>query len=138
MAKEKELDLVEISSKADFSICKIIDYSKFKYQEKKRQKLIKANTKKVIVKELKLDPNIHEHDIEFKTRHAIKFLQDKAKVIISMYFRGRQIKFTQKGIEKLEKITKALAPYGKPVEAKPKIERKRIVMHIEPLNVRKN
>ena len=133
MAKDQGMDLVEISSKAEFPICKLIDYTKFKYQQQKKQKLIKAKAQKVIVKAIGFRPSTDEHDIAFKTRHAIKFLQDHAKVIIYVHFRGREIQFKEKGIELLEKIAKILVPYGEQAEEQPKMEGKRMILTITPL-----
>jgi len=133
MAQDQELDLVEISSKAAFPVCKILDYTKFKYQQKKKQKLAKANLQKVTVKSIGFSPNTSEHDIAFKTRHAINFLQKKAKVIIYVYFSGREIKFKERGADTLYKIVERLAPYGAKVEDKPKMEGKRMVLTIAPL-----
>lgn len=133
IAKDQGLDLVEISSKADFPICKIIDYAKFKYQQKKKQKLIKNKSQKVVLKIIGFSPNTDEHDIAFKTRHAIKFLQNQCTVSIYVHFSGREIKFKEKGAELLNKIVDILAPYGKKIEEKPKMEGRRMKLTISPL-----
>lgn len=134
MAKDQGLDLVEISSKAEFPICKIIDYTKFKYQQKKKRKLIKKKSQKVVVKAIGFSPNTDEHDIAFKTRHAIKFLESQATVSIYVHFSGREIKFKEKGSELLSKVVEILAPYGKQIEQKPKMEGRRMKLTLSPLN----
>ena len=91
------LDLVEISPKTEPPVCKIIDYKKFIYDQKKKQKAIKSKAVKVVVKELRFGPNTGEHDFDFKLKHAIKFLQDGAKVKAFVFFRGRTIIFKDKG-----------------------------------------
>ncbi|HIA10968.1 MAG TPA: translation initiation factor IF-3, partial [Flavobacteriales bacterium] len=91
MAKTAELDLVVISEKTDPPICKILDYKKFLFEQKKKQKKIRANTKKVIVKEIRFGPNTDEHDFNFKLKHSIKFLEDGAKLKAFVFFKGRSI-----------------------------------------------
>ncbi len=113
IAEKQGKDLVEISPKADPPVCKVIDYSKFKYQQKKKQEAIKAKSNKTVVKELRFGPNTGEHDFEFKKRHAIKFLEDKAKVKIFMHFGGRSIVFKDKGELLLLRFAQALEAYGK-------------------------
>lgn len=132
MAKKKGLDLVEISSKSNPPICKILDYAKFKYHQKKKEKLIKSKNQKAVVKTIGFSPNTDDHDIAFKTKHAIKFLQDQAKVSLYVHFTGREIKFKEKGSKLLETITEQLAAYGKPIE-KPRMERRRMILTIAPL-----
>ena len=97
LADELELDLVEISPKAEPPVCKIIDYSKFLYQQKKKQKEMKAKTTKIIVKEIRFGPNTDDHDFNFKLKHAEKFLQDGAKVKAFVFFKGRSILFKEQG-----------------------------------------
>ena len=109
MAEEMELDLVEISPKADPPVCKIIDYHKFLYQQKKKQKEMKAKTVKVVVKEIRFGPKTDEHDYNFKLRHAEKFLEEGAKVKAFVFFKGRSILFKEQGeifLLKLAKIWK--------------------------------
>ena len=89
------LDLVEISPKADPPVCKIIDYKKFLYNQKKKQKIIKANASKTVIKEIRFGPNTEEHDLGFKTKHAIKFLEEGSKVKAFVFFRGRSIVFKE-------------------------------------------
>ena len=131
MAKEQELDLVEISPKADPPVCKIIDYKKFLYDQKKKQKAIKANAVKTVIKEIRFGPNTEEHDLNFKTKHAIKFLQEGSKVKAFVFFRGRSIVFKDQGEILLLKFAQALEEYGI-VEQMPKLEGKRMTMFIAP------
>ena len=125
------LDLVEISPKAEPPVCKIIDYKKFIYDQKKRQKAIKAKTVKVVVKELRFGPNTGEHDFNFKLKHAEKFLQDGAKVKAFVFFRGRTIIFKENGEILLLRLAQALEEFGV-VESMPKLEGKRMIMLIAP------
>ncbi len=131
MADELELDLVEISSKADPPVCKIIDYKKFLYQQKKKQKEIKAKTAKIVVKEIRFGPNTDDHDYNFKLRHAQKFLQDGAKVKAFVFFKGRTILFKEKGEILLLRFAQDLEEFGK-VEQLPKLEGKRMTLFINP------
>jgi len=130
-AKELELDLVEISPTANPPVCRIIDYKKFLYEQKKKQKEIKAKTAKVVVKEIRLGPNTDDHDFNFKLKHAIKFLEDGAKVKVDVFFRGRSIIYKDKGEIILLKFAQALEEIGK-VERLPKLEGKRMIMIIAP------
>ena len=130
-AKKLELDLVEISANANPPVCRIIDYKKFLYENKKKQKEIKAKSAKVIVKEIRLGPNIDDHDFDFKLKHAIKFLQDGAKVKVEVFFKGRSIIYKDKGEIVLLKFAQELIEYGK-VERLPKLEGKRMIMIIAP------
>ena len=125
------LDLVEISPKAEPPVCKVIDYKKFIYDQKKRQKAIKAKTVKVVIKELRFGPNTGEHDFNFKLKHAEKFLQDGAKVKAFVFFRGRTIIFKENGEILLLRLAQALEEYGV-VESMPKLEGKRMIMLIAP------
>ena len=131
MAEEQELDLVEISPKADPPVCKIIEYQKFLYQQKKKQKEIKAKTTKVIVKEIRFGPNTDEHDYNFKLRHAQKFLNEGAKVKAYVFFKGRTILYKEKGEILLLKFAQDLEEEGK-VEQLPKLEGKRMIMILTP------
>lgn len=131
MAKEQGLDLVEISPKADPPVCKIIDYKKFLYDQKKKQKAIKANAVKTVIKEIRFGPNTEEHDLNFKTKHAIKFLQEGSKVKAFVFFRGRSIIFKDQGEILLLKFAQAIEKYGV-VEQMPKLEGKRMTMFIAP------
>ncbi len=127
------LDLVEISPNADPPVCKIIDYSKFLYQQKKKQKLMKAKAVKVVVKEIRFGPNTDDHDFQFKLRHAEKFLKDGAKVKAYVFFKGRSILFKEQGEILLLRLASELEELGK-VEQLPKLEGKRMIMVISPKN----
>ena len=131
IADELELDLVEISPKADPPVCKIIDYSKFLYQQKKKQKEMKAKAVKVVVKEIRFGPQTDEHDFNFKLRHAEKFLKEGAKVKAFVFFKGRSILFKEQGEILLLKLATSLEEIGT-VEQKPKLEGKRMTMYISP------
>lgn len=131
IAREQELDLVEISPKAVPPVCKIIDYKKFLYEQKKRDKVIKAKATKVTVKEIRFGPQTDEHDYEFKKKHAVKFLQDGAKLKAYVFFKGRSIIFKDQGQILLLKLAQELEEYGK-VEQMPKLEGKRMIMFIAP------
>ena len=132
-----ELDLVEISPKADPPVCKIIDYQKFLYQQKKKQKEIKAKTVKVVIKEIRFGPNTDDHDYNFKLRHAQKFLEDGAKVKAFVFFKGRSILFKEQGEILLLRFATDLEEYGK-VESLPKLEGKRMILFISPKAKKKN
>ncbi len=125
------MDLVEISPTANPPVCRIIDYKKFLYEQKKKQKEIKAKTAKVVVKEIRLGPNTDDHDFNFKLKHAEKFLEDGAKVKVDVFFRGRSIIYKDKGEIILLKFAQALEEFGK-VERLPKLEGKRMIMIITP------
>ena len=126
------LDLVEISPNAEPPVCKVIDYKKFIYDQKKKQKAIKSKAQKVVIKELRFGPNTGEHDFNFKLKHAQKFLQDGAKVKAFVFFRGRTIIFKEQGEILLLKLAQALEEYGV-VENMPKLEGKRMIMLIAPI-----
>ena len=131
LAKELELDLVEITAKADPPICRILDYKKFLFEHKKKQKKIRANTAKVIVKELRFGPNTDEHDFNFKLNHARKFLSDGAKLKAHVFFKGRTIVYKEKGEILLLKLAQELEDVGV-VEQMPKLEGKRMIMMVVP------
>ena len=131
LADELELDLVEISPKAEPPVCKIIDYSKFLYQQKKKQKEMKAKTVKVVIKEIRFGPNTDEHDFNFKLKHAEKFLKEGAKVKAFVFFKGRSILFKEQGEILLLKLATSLEEFGS-VEQMPKLEGKRMTMYISP------
>ena len=130
-ANQLGLDLVEISPNAEPPVCKVIDYKKFIYDQKKRQKAIKAKTVKVVIKELRFGPNTGEHDFNFKLKHAEKFLQDGAKVKAFVFFRGTTIIFKENGEILLLRLAQALEEFGV-VESMPKLEGKRMIMLIAP------
>lgn len=135
LAKEQELDLVEISPKAKPPVCKIIDYKKFLYEQKKREKALKSKATKVTIKEIRFGPQTDEHDYEFKKKHAIKFLQDGAKLKAFVFFKGRSIIFKEQGQILLLKLAQELEEYGK-VEQFPRLEGKRMIMFIAPKKVK--
>ena len=130
-ARELELDLVEISPKADPPVCRIIDYRKFLYAQKKKQKEIKANQSKVQVKEIRFGPNTDDHDFQFKLKHARKFLEDGAKVKAYVFFRGRTIVFKERGEILLLKFAQELEDLGA-LEQMPKLEGKRMTVMFNP------
>lgn len=136
MAKEQELDLVEISPKAAPPVCKIIDYKKFLYEQKKREKAIKAKTTKVVVKEIRFGPQTDDHDYDFKKRHAEKFLKDGAKVKAFVFFKGRSIVYKDQGEILLLKLAQELEEWGK-VEQMPKLEGKKMIIIIAPKTQKK-
>lgn len=131
MAQKMELDLVEISPTANPPVCKITDYKKFLYEQKKKQKEIKAKSSKIVVKEIRLGPNTDQHDFDFKLKHAINFLEDGAKVKVEVFFRGRSIVYKDQGEIKLLQFASLLEEYGK-VEKLPLLEGKRMIMIVAP------
>lgn len=131
LAKSLELDLVEISPTAVPPVCKIIDYSKFKYEQKKKQKELKAKTHKTVVKEIRFGPNTDEHDFEFKKKHAQEFLKDGNKVKAYVHFAGRTIMFKDRGEVLLLKFAQELEELGK-VEQLPQLEGKRMSIMLTP------
>ena len=130
-AQELGLDLVEISPKAAPPVCKIIDYKKFLYEQKKREKAMKAKATKVVVKEIRFGPNTDDHDYEFKKKHAEKFLSDGAKLKAYVFFKGRSIVYKEQGEILLLRLAQDLEDLGK-VEQMPKLEGKRMIMFIAP------
>jgi translation initiation factor IF-3 len=128
-ASQMNLDLVEISPNAEPPVCKLIDYKKFLYDQKKKQKAIKAKTVKVVVKELRFGPNTGEHDFNFKLKHAINFLEDGFKVKAFVFFRGRTIIFKEQGEILLLRLAQALEEVGV-IENMPKLEGKKMIMMI--------
>jgi len=131
IAKDLGLDLVEISPKVEPPVCKVIDYKKFIYDQKKKQKAIKSKAQKVVIKELRFGPNTGEHDFDFKLKHAKSFLEDGAKVKAFVFFRGRSIVFKDQGHILLLKLAQALEEIGV-VENMPKLEGKKMIMIIAP------
>ena len=131
LADEMELDLVEISPQADPPVCKIVDYQKFLYQQKKKQKEIKANAAKIVVKEIRFGPNTDDHDYNFKLKHAINFLEEGAKVRAYVFFKGRSILFKDQGEKLLAKFISDLEEYGK-VDQLPRLEGKRMIIILSP------
>ena len=131
LANELELDLVEISPKADPPVCKIMEYKKFLYEQKKREKVLKAKATKVVIKEIRFGPQTDDHDYEFKKKHAIKFLSEGAKLKAYVFFKGRSIIYKDQGQILLLKLAQELEEYGK-VEQMPKLEGKRMTMFLSP------
>lgn len=131
LAKEMELDLVEISPKADPPVCRIIEYKKFLYDQKKKQKEIKAKQQKVVVKEIRFGPNTDDHDFQFKLKHAKKFLQEGSKLKAYVFFRGRTIVFKERGEILLLNFAQELEEFGT-VEQLPKLEGKRMTVLFNP------
>ncbi len=131
IADQYGLDLVEIAPTANPPVCKVMDYKKFLYEQKKKQKEIKANTAKVVTKEIRMGPNTDDHDFNFKLRHAIKFLQEGAKIKVFVFFKGRSIIYKEKGELILLRFAQEIEEYGK-VEQLPKLEGKRMIMLISP------
>ena len=132
MAAELELDLVEISPNAEPPVCRIIDYQKYLYQQKKKAKEMKANASKVTIKEIRFGPNTDEHDFQFKLKHAQSFLEEGAKVKAYVFFKGRSILFSEQGEKLLLRFAVELENYGK-AEQMPKLEGKRMIMMIAPV-----
>lgn len=130
-AQAVELDLVEISPNANPPVCKIIDYKKFLFEQKKRQKELKAKQSKVVVKEIRMGPNTEDHDFKFKLNHAKAFLEEGAKVKAYVFFKGRSIVFKDRGEILLLKFAQELEDYGS-LEQMPKLEGKKMIMMINP------
>lgn len=131
LAQEQGLDLVEISPNADPPVCKVIDYSKFKYEQKKKQKEIKQNALKTVVKEIRFGPNTDDHDFDFKVKHAINFLKEGSKVKSYVHFAGRSIVYKERGEILLLRFAQALEEFGK-VEQMPHLEGKRMFLLLAP------
>lgn len=131
MAKGQGLDLVEIAPNADPPVCRIIDYSKFKYEQKKKQKELKQKAHKVILKEIRFGPNTDEHDFEFKLKHADGFLKSGYKVKAYVHFQGRSIVFKERGEILLLRFAQALEEIAR-VEDMPKLEGKRMILMLSP------
>lgn len=131
LAEEKQLDLVEIAPNADPPVCRIVDYKKFLYEQKKKQKEINAKASKVVVKEIRFGPQTDDHDFNFKLNHAKKFLQEGAKVKAYVFFKGRSIVFKEQGEMLLLKFASELEEYGK-VESLPVLEGKKMILFLGP------
>ncbi|MDR2801761.1 MAG: translation initiation factor IF-3 [Prevotellaceae bacterium] len=136
MAQDLELDLVEISPNADPPVCKIIDYQKYLYLQRKKAKEMKANAAKIVIKEVRFGPNTDEHDYQFKLKHAQSFLQEGSKVKSYVFFKGRTIMRPEQGEKLLLRFAVDLEEYGK-AEQLPKLEGKRMIMIIAPLPKKK-
>ncbi len=131
LAEQFEVDLVEISPNADPPVCKLMDYGKFIYEQKKRDKMLKAKSTQIIVKEIRFGPQTDEHDYEFKRKNAEKFLKEGAKLKAFVFFKGRSIIYKEQGQILLLRLAQDLEEYGK-VEAMPVLEGKRMIMFIAP------
>ncbi len=131
LAEERGLDLVEIAATANPPVCKILDYKKFLYELKKKQKEVKANAAKIVVKEIRLGPNTDDHDFNFKLKHAQKFLEDGAKIKVYVFFKGRSIVYKEQGEVVLLRFAQELEEIGK-VDQLPKLEGKRMIMFLSP------
>lgn len=131
MAQAQQLDLVEIAPNAEPPVCKIVDYSKFKYEQKKKQKELKAKAHKVVVKEIRFGPNTDDHDYEFKLKHAVNFLKEGSKIKAYVQFVGRAIVFKERGEVLLLKFAQALEEHAK-VDQLPKLEGKRMILLLSP------
>jgi len=132
IAQELELDLVEISPTAEPPVCKVIDYQKYLYQQRKKAKEMKSNAAKVVIKEVRFGPNTDEHDYQFKLKHAQNFLQEGSKVKAFVFFKGRSIMFSEQGEKLLLRFAVDLEEYGK-AEQLPKLEGKRMIMMLAPI-----
>jgi translation initiation factor IF-3 len=132
LAAGLSLDLVEIVPNADPPVCRIIEYQKFLYEKKRKDKELKAKQGKQVIKEIRFGPNTDDHDFDFKVKHAIKFLEEGNKVKAYVHFRGRTIAYKEKGEIILLKFAQELADYGK-VELLPKLEGNRMFLHLAPL-----
>lgn len=131
IAREAGVDLVEIAPTAEPPVCKVIDYKKFLYEQKKKQKEIKAKTAKVVVKEIRFGPQTDDHDFNFKKNHAIKFLKEGAKVRAFVFFKGRSIVFKEQGELLLLRFANELEEYGK-AEQLPSLDGKKMIMVLTP------
>ena len=131
LAEEQELDLVEISPNAEPPVCKVIDYKKFLYEQKKREKLLKAKSTQITVKEIRFGPQTDEHDYEFKKKNAEKFLKEGSKLKAFVFFKGRSIIYKDQGQILLLRLAQDLEEFGK-VESMPVLEGKRMTMFISP------
>lgn len=132
MAQEQGLDLVEIVPNADPPVCRIVEYQKFLYDKKKKEKELKSKQTKQLVKEIRFGPNTDDHDFNFKVKHAMNFLEDGHKVKAYVHFRGRAIAYRERGELILLKFAQALEEYGK-VELMPKLEGNRMFLHLAPI-----
>lgn len=131
IAEAQELDLVEISPNAVPPVCKVIDYGKFLYEQKKRDKMLKANSTQIVVKEIRFGPQTDDHDYEFKRKNAEKFLKEGSKLKAFVFFKGRSIIYKEQGQILLLKLAQDLEEFGK-VESMPVLEGKRMIMYLAP------
>ncbi len=131
MAEERGVDLVEIAPTATPPVCKVINYKKFLYEQKRKQKELKAKTQRVVVKEIRFGPHTDEHDLKFKIKHAEKFLSDGAKVRAFIFFKGRTIMYKEQGEYILNRMAKELENFGT-IESAPKLDGKKMFMTMIP------
>ena len=131
LAKEQEMDLVEISPTAVPPVCRIVDYQKFLYHQKKKEKELKAKTAKVVLKEIRFGPQTDDHDYNFKLKHAVEFLKDGCKVKAYVFFKGRSILFKEQGEVLLLRFANDLEELAK-VDSLPKLEGKRMILMLSP------
>lgn len=132
IAYDAGFDLVKISPNANPPVCKVMDYQKFLYEQKKKEKERKSKSAKMLVKEIRLGPQTDDHDFDFKLKHAMRFLSEGNKVKVDVFFKGRTIVYKEQGEQKLLKFAEALLEYGKP-EMMPKLEGKKMLMIIAPI-----
>lgn len=131
LAESKQLDLVEVAPNADPSVCKIMDYGKYRYEQSKREKTAKKRQKSVKIKEIKIRPKIAEHDYQFNKRHIERFIQEGAKTKVVMSFWGREISHIDIGQEKLQRLASELSDISE-VEQSPKMEGRNMIMILAP------
>lgn len=131
IADDLELDLVEISPNAEPPVCRVIDYQKFLYHQKKREKEIKANSVKMVVKEIRFGPQTDDHDYNFKLKHAQNFLKEGNQIKATVFFRGRSIMFKEQGVELLKRFSDDLEELAK-VDNTPRLEGKRMILFLSP------
>lgn len=136
IARDMELDLVEIAAQANPPVCRVVDYKKFLYDKKKKEKEIKAKAQKTVIKEIRFTPNTDTHDFEFKAKHAEGFLEDGAKLKVYVQFRGRSIVFKDKGFELMEKFIERMGENVK-IDQPPKMEGRKIVMMLSSTKPKK-
>ncbi|MCL2327246.1 MAG: translation initiation factor IF-3 [Bacteroidetes bacterium] len=136
IADEKELDLVEVSPNADPPVCRVVDFQKFLYDQKKKQKEIKAKSVKVVVKEVRFGPNTDEHDYQFKLKHAQKFIEEGAKIKAYVFFKGRSILYKEQGEQVLKRFITDLEDVAK-VDQEPRLEGKRMIIMLSPIPKKK-
>lgn len=132
IADNLDLDLVEISPNTNPPVCKVMNYQKYLYNLKKKQKDIKAKTAKITIKEIRLGPNTDDHDFNFKVKHAIEFLKEGNKVKVDVFFKGRTIMYKEKGEEVLQRFAQACEDYAK-VDQTPRLEGKRMILMLSPI-----
>ncbi len=136
IADEKELDLVEVSPNAEPPVCRVVDFQKFLYDQKKKQKELKAKSVKVVIKEVRFGPNTDEHDYQFKLKHAQKFIEEGAKIKAYVFFKGRSILYKEQGEEVLKRFITDLEDVAK-VDQEPRLEGKRMIIMLSPIPKKK-